>query len=324
MLAREVVATISSIRAARLGNKAHLMMRDDWTAAARRELLDQAGREGGWAYRRGAAACAEPTALAGLALLATRNRGDAPALQAAGDWLASLQRPDGSVGVSRATSAPGWMTPHALLFWRALGSHAAQSRNAATWLLGEKGRTISRSEDPGHVAGHDTTLVGWPWVAGTHSWLEPTAMAVLALGRAGLGEHPRVQEGLRLIRDRAVRSGGWNYGNKAVFDRPLRAQPGPTGLALLTLAGIDQRGEIIARAIGYLREALPGVRASASLGWGVVGLRAWGERPEGWDVWLAESYSAVAGRPDAAPGLACLLLASGEGTLELFGRQRGS
>ena len=96
-------------------------------------------------------------------------------------------------------------------------------------------------------------------------------MAVLALSRAGLAEHPRVQEGLRLIRDRAVRSGGWNYGNKAVFGRPLRPQPAPTGLALLTLAGIDERGgDRSRRAIGYLREALPGVRASASLGWGVA------------------------------------------------------
>src|SRR5262249_52249430 len=174
-------------------------------------------------------------------------------------------------------------------------------RRAAGWLLDERGRTVDPADDPGHVAGHDTTLVGWPWVAGTHSWLEPTALAVLALGRAGLGAHPRVAEGLRLIRGRAVDAGGWNYGNKAVFGRALRAQPSPTGLALLALAGTGPRDAAVGRAVAYLARTLPGVRAPVSLGWGLLGLRAWGEAPAGAGDWLAAAYPSGAGRPRAAP-----------------------
>ena len=299
---------------------------DNPTAAAREALIALRGPDGGWGYRRGAASRSEPTALAGLALLASASAEvgerspDAPTLRAAADWLATVQRPDGSIGVSASTPTPGWMTPYALLYWKALGVNEGRARSASDWLLRQKGRTLDRADDPKKIAGHDTTLVGWPWVDDTHSWLEPTAMAVLALSRLGLGEHLRVREGLRLIRDRAVGSGGWNYGNTSVFGRPLRPQPAPTGLALLALAGTGPRTDEVSRAIRYLQAVLPGVRASASLGWGLIGLRAWEEVPAGASAWLAEAFAGVVNRPDAAPKLAILLLARGGRTLELFGR----
>lgn len=302
------------------------MTRDNVTEAARGELLRLQGRDGGWGYRKGSAPCAEPTALAGLALLALRPNGghEAAAARSAADWLATVQRRDGSVGVSAAVPEPGWATPYALLLWTATGGHDARCRDAARWLLACKGRVLSREDDPNRVAGHDTTIVGWPWVGDTHSWLEPTAMAVLALGRSGFAGHIRVQEGLRLIRDREVDSGGWNYGNKAVFGRGLRAQPGPTGLALLALTGTGPRTEAVDRAVRYLRGVLPDVRASASLGWGLLGLRAWGETPEASRDWVAEALATASGRPDSAPKLAALLLCDAPGALNLFGRGGGT
>jgi hypothetical protein len=234
------------------------------------------------------------------------------------DWLAAVQGPDGSLGLSPAQPAPGWTTPLGLLLWQAEGGHQAEEQRAVAWLLSQKGERMSRADDPDHIVGHDTTLVGWPWVGGTHSWLEPTAMAVLALRRAGLATHPRVDEGYRLIRDRAIVTGGWNYGNKAAFGHPLRPQPAPTGLALLALATRDSRTPTVARAIHYLHETLPGVRASASLGWGLLGLRAWSSAPEEADRWLAEAYQRAKGRPDASTKLSLLLLAGGEHALELF------
>ncbi|MCA1686567.1 MAG: terpene cyclase/mutase family protein, partial [Planctomycetia bacterium] len=262
-----------------------------------------------------------------LGLLATDdaaggNEPAGPALRGAADWLATVQRPDGSVAVSASTPSPGWMTPYALLLWTALGVQESRVRVGSKWLLGQKGRTLDKADDPRKIAGHDTTLVGWPWVDDTHSWLEPTAMAVLALGRLGLSGHGRVREGIRLIRDREVEPGGWNYGNKSVFGRPLRAQPAPTGLALLALSGTEPRSAVVDRAVRYLLATLPGVRASASLGWGLVGLRAWGEAPAVAADWVSEATLNVVDRPDAAPKLACLLLASGGRTLELFGRPR--
>ena len=136
-------------------------------------------------------------------------------------------------------------------------------------------------------------------------------------GRAGL-KHARVQEGLRLLRDRAIESGGWNYGNKSTYGRVLRAYPATTGLALLALANTGPCGDLAKEGARYLLETLPRVRAAGSLGWGLLGLRAWGRSPEQADRWLARALANLAGRPDAAPRLAILLLAAGEKSLELF------
>ena len=251
----------------------------NWVENARSELLNLRLPKGGWGYRRGAEGCVEPTVLATLALRANgRTDPESSRIEAeAAETVARAQRPDGSVGVSATRSAPGWMTPYALLLWDTLGTFPDRAARASDWLLHQAGTTLARSEDPTGIAGHDTTLVGWPWVANTHSWLEPTALAVMALGNRGQATHPRVQEGLRLIRDRAVDGGGWNYGNKAVFGRPLRAQPAPTGIALVTLAtvGGDARGPVIDRAITFLTKTLPNVRASTSLGWGLLDFGAW-------------------------------------------------
>src|SRR5262249_585741 len=61
--------------------------------------------------------------------------------------------------------------------------------------------------------------------------------ACLALRRAGQGDHPRVQEGLRLLLDRASDEGGINYGNREVLGRRTDPIPGPTALMLLALQG---------------------------------------------------------------------------------------
>ena len=266
-------------------------MAEDWTASAREELRGLQVGATGWAYRRGATPSVEPSALACLGLLAVRPDAGAGADRAAArsgaDWLAAIQRP-------------------------------AHCRRAADWLLRQKGDAYPRSIDPDHIVGHDTSLIGWPWVAATHSWVEPTVMAILALGREGYRDHPRVLEGVRLIHDRALPAGGWNYGNKSAFGHALRPQPGPTGLALLALARRRSRSEMIERAIAYLNATLPGVRAPASLGWGLLGLRAWDSLPAEAGRWLADSFAGATGRPDAAPRLASLLLAAGQAALDLL------
>jgi hypothetical protein len=299
-----------------------------WRTAARRELLRLRGRATGWGYRQGASPGVEPTVLACLALLATHDDGDAQGADspadaraiglACADWLALIQGRDGALGVSESQPDPGWATSFGLLLWQALAVHGASRRRGWEWLLRQEGERIPNDGGSDRIVGHDTMLAGWPWVGGTHSWLEPTAMAVLALRRDGLGDHSRVVEGFRLIRDRSVESGGWNCGNKSTFGRPLRPLPAPTGLALLALAGRDDRTDVVTRAIRYLHVTLPGVRASASLGWGLLGLRAWRSVPPEADRWLAEAHERATGRPDAGPKLALLLLAGGDHALRFF------
>jgi hypothetical protein len=295
-------------------------MADGWIDASRRAVVALADAAT-WGYRRGASPAVEATALAALGLLATARGDDDPAralVVRSADVLAGLQRPDGSLGVGPSLPSPGWATPYALLLWQALGTHPEARRRAAAWLLAERVDTPPRSADPDHLSGHDSTIPGWPWVEGTHSWVEPTALAVLTLGREGHLEHPRVVDGVRLLADRAIESGGWNYGNNVVYGRSLRPQPAPTGLALLALARAGS-GKRVDRAATYLRSTLPGLRAASSLAWGLLGLRAWGLAPAASTGWLAESAARVIGRDDAATRLGLLLLAAGDERLNLFG-----
>jgi hypothetical protein len=295
-------------------------MAADWIDASRRAVVALADA-GAWGYRRGGSPSVEATALAALGLLATSQGDDDPAralIVRSADMLAGLQRPDGSLAVGPSLPSPGWATPYALLLWQALGTHHEARRRAVAWLLVERVDTPPHSADTDRLTGHDSTIPGWPWVEGTHSWVEPTALAVLALGREGHLGHPRVVDGVRLLVDRAIESGGWNYGNNVVFGRSLRPQPAPTGLALLALTRAGS-GKGVDRAVAYLRSTLPGLRAASSLGWGLLGLRARGVTPGGSSGWLAESAARVIGRDDAATRLGLLLLVAGDEHLHLFG-----
>jgi len=214
---------------------------NDWTGRALDELLRLRDRSGAWGYRNDRGPSAEPTALACLGLWSCRSHSPPEArrgaIQRGADWLQTLQKADGSLGIAPSLPSPCWATPHAILLWNALEVHAPARRRAAAWLLEQKGNPLAvDAAYLGSVVGHDPTLVGWPWVEGTHSWVEPTAMAILALDRERLGNHPRVAEGIGVVLNRALARGGWNYGNTSVFGRQLRPQPGPTGLALLALA----------------------------------------------------------------------------------------
>jgi len=293
----------------------------EWVQSAR-EILFRAGiADRGWGYRLGAAPAVEPTVLACLSLLATEPHPPqdrtSRTIAAACGWLASIQASDGSVGVAPGIPQPDWTTAYALLLWSTQKGFESQRRRAVERLLDVEGLAFPKGEDP---VGHDTSLVGWPWVAGTHSWLEPTSMAVLALQREGQKSHPRLQEGLKVIRDRALPTGGWNYGNTSAFGNMLRAQPGPTGHALLALAGLEPEGPIIDRAVDYLHASLPGTRAPRSLGWGLLGLSAWGRMPQVAEEWLAEAHAPLVKRREPPYLLAMLLLAAGkEQTLQVLG-----
>ena len=68
----------------------------------------------------------------------------------------------------------------------------------------------------------------------------------------------------------------------------------------------------------YLRAALRDLRAAVSVGWGVLGLRAHDAVPVEAETWLEEAHARCSGKPDAAMGLALLLLASSEPALSLL------
>lgn len=295
---------------------------DSWIAQLRQELLELRGAGPGWGNHAGGSPYVEPTALAALALAASdsstgNERSQAAVVQAA-DWLAGLQQPNGALGISRELPQPRWPTPLGILVWRAAGRAGSAQERALDWLLAIRGTTSDPDVDEPY--GHDPRLAGWPWVEGTHSWLEPTAMAVLALRRAGHAVHERTQEGQRLIRDRVIRTGGWNYGNSSVFGADLRPHPAPTGLALLALAGSDDADSPqIERSCAYLETVLPTTRAPQSLCFGTLALSAWGRRPVDTDGWLVEAHARATRQSNSIAQLAYLLLAAGSRALGLLG-----
>jgi hypothetical protein len=184
----------------------------------------------------------------------------------------------------------------------------SQIEDALGWLLRARGQTIPLDSA---LHDHDTTLVGWPWVAGSHSWIEPTAYAILALRAAGKARHPRAREGVRLILDRALPGGGWNYGNRRVLENVLRPFPATTGVALAALVGEPRDGRIDT-AIEYLTGELRRVRAPLSVAWGVIGTRARDARPPETEKWLEDCAGRLTAHPPGPLHDALLLLAGAD------------
>lgn len=272
----------------------------------------------GWGYRSGALPATEPTVLASLALLAVAPDDASTAAMAheSADWIASIQQADGGVGVSEALIQPCWPTSWALVLWCILRETGPAGR-AADCLLRQQGVCFTKSANS--PLGHDTTIPGWSWVDGTHSWLEPTALAVISLRKAGFGSHERVARGLDLIRDRAIPEGGWNFGNNVVFGASLRPKPGSTALALLALAGAESWTPMIEKSVAYLQGSLNRVRSAQSLGLGLLALSAWSAPCPTAPQWLDEAHALVMARSDRAMQHAYLLLASTDRTLDLLG-----
>jgi hypothetical protein len=307
------------------------------------EIVDRLGSVPKWGYHANAPAASEPTALAALALLHFGH----PAAGRALDWLANLQSTTGAVGVMEDQNSPNWPTSLAVLAWAAAERHdatqiglsdEAYERRALTpalsprerekngapalfqweseryierietgvaWMLSVEGKTIPRQAN----MGHDTTLVGWPWVAGTHSWLEPTAFCTLALRAAGESHHLRTIEAIRLIRDRMLAAGGWNYGNTAVLGQQLLPHIQPTGIALLALAG-QPRDERLDRSIAYLTSNIGATTATASLCFALIGLAAHDVEVDSSDKWLAAAYHRTIAKGGSPHALALLALAA--------------
>ena len=94
-----------------------------------------------------------------------------------------------------------------------------------------------------------------------------TALALMALKIAGYGDHKRVKEATRLLLDRQLPQGGWNYGNTLVFDQELRPMPLSTGVVLNALK--DQTSlATIQRSLTYLQSRV--VNLPTPLHWGGV------------------------------------------------------
>jgi hypothetical protein len=262
-----------------------------------------------WAYHGDAPLASEPAALTAMALLAHRQNANA-----ALDWLIERQGTDGSVGVTLEQRTPCWTTAQAVLAWALAERHipngglryTAAITRGIDWLLGSRGIALERTEQ----LGHDSTLIGWPWVEGTHSWIEPTAWAVLALKAVGLSNHLRTREAVRLLVDRLLPDGGCNFGNTFVLGQQLLPHLQSSGICLMALAGEKIDDPRIDHTSEYLERQLSRRTATASLSYSLLGLAAHDRQLAGSGSLLAAAAERMLIQDRSAHKLSLLALAA--------------
>ncbi|MBL8798833.1 MAG: DUF362 domain-containing protein [Planctomycetia bacterium] len=230
--------------------------------------------EGGWGYAAEQRAQPEPTCLALLALALDRER-HAEKIAAGLKFLQQGISPDGGYRSLPGRDEAVWPTSQVLFTQFCLGAPADQLARTASFLLELRGQTTELAAEEKHVSDIDMSLIGWPWLANTFSWVEPTAWACLVLRRAGHGQHPRVQEGQRMLLNRVLDQGGINYGNRRVFQVMTSPLPIPTALLLLAMQGQTDLPPI-ARSVAWLRDELPRQSDLENLCWGKLALHAVG------------------------------------------------
>lgn len=275
----------------------------DW----REELLERLSEATPGGYSPRGEVASEPTALSGIALHAGGNRASAAR---AADWLVEHQGKNGAVGVLASQATPCWPTSLSILLWQRLDAQRYRQpiERAVAWTLQEKGETHEQRD----YIGHDTTLVGWSWAADTHSWLEPTAMFVLALKAVGQSQHARTREAVRLLVDRLLPHGGCNYGNTIVLGQELLPHVEPTGLVMMALADEPHPDPRIARSLEYLERELSAQTTTASLCYGLLGLSAHRRAPERRLDWLQTKYDALSEHDANCYKLALVALAAND------------
>lgn len=265
-----------------------------------------------YGYKADDAGHPEATAVCALAF---RDQGQVQKMHKSLQWLCAQQADDGSVGACPLEVAARWPTGLAVLAWSATAGcppgdsrpeYAQAAENGVGWILSHRGETMARSES----VGHDTELAGWTWVQGTHSWVVPTAINLLALKATGRDSHPRAREAVHLLLDRQLRDGGCNFGNTSVLGSEQRPQLEPTGLAMAALAGeVDHSGGI-GRSLDYLERSLSERTSAQSLSYGLIGLAAHGRNPPDAARWLSACLERTLRRGGRPLHLALLCLAS--------------
>jgi hypothetical protein len=133
---------------------------------------------------------------------------------------------------------------------------------------------------------------------------------VAALKAAGRGRHARTRDGVRLLIDRLLATGGCNYGNTIVLGQMLRPHVQPTGIALVALANEINLSGRVAKSIAWLKRAIGQETTTASLAWALLGLSAHSTAIPRSDEWLAAAHRRTAEQGSSPHKLALLALAA--------------
>ena len=103
--------------------------------------------------------------------------------------LAAEQLDDGRVCISPKHPDAFWPTSLAILAWHGSTQYADSQKRAIDFLLHTSG--IHWEKKPDSPFAHDTSIKGWPWIENTYSWVEPTALSLIALRATRNDSHQR-------------------------------------------------------------------------------------------------------------------------------------
>jgi len=229
------------------------------------EILKTSQKANGIWGHQGDEGAIEITCLALLALRRETGIEIARAVQV----LQDLQNADGSWPAFVGDEPTGcWTTGLAVLTLLAAGGRARALAAAAHWLVNAKGREANwfwrwKFQSVDKSVEFDPAKYGWSWVAGTLSWVIPTAFGVIALRQIrnrGLNYDTAVTEridlGVSMLLDRICPGGGWNAGNGVAFGVAYSPYIDATATALLALAGYEKEPAVQA-SVAWLVKAAP-------------------------------------------------------------------
>ena len=271
---------------------------------------------GGWGYELRSPAVVESTAAVVLALRHVPEV--AQSLKRAVEWLLTCQNEDGGWGYNQDDTESNWLTAWAVFALRQAGFGDPESERGIHWLISEKVLQYTDSSllsEGTKIARIDFSIRGWPWQPTEASWVEPTALAILALERAR--EQPdvreRLDEAIRYLKDRRVPGGGWNVGNPVMFSSILPARAHPTAWALLALKTLSEEA-ILPEDLSILQDEMHRDGGVMGLGWGLLVLRRLGKDDHFAEKLLVNLQQAD-GSWDQNPYLTAVALMSLEGDL---------
>jgi hypothetical protein len=252
------------------------------------QLLGLQNADGGFSARSGLPSSSEATALAAFALHDEASDAAATAAHRASAWLDAVQLSDGGWPSAPGVEGGGWTTGLAVLALARVEPGGEAATRGGRWLLGQEGKKtgyrpslLDRLLGRPPIVSSDDSLVGWPWLTDTYSWVEPTSYAILGL-EAVRDVLPaddvtrRIDLGRRMLRDRTCPDDGWNYGNGTVLGQGLWAYPDTTAIALLALRGAEGAVADSARNLDELEHLLSENQSGLATALGVLALSAYG------------------------------------------------
>jgi hypothetical protein len=241
--------------------------------------------DGGYGPRPGLPSEPEPTAVATLALDDGRAR----------TWLEEHQRPDGSLAlvIGDQVNPPDDSVNDSPTALAALALPAGAGREAA--LDHVVAHQAIKLDAVSEVVPMDPTFRGWSWTPFTFGWIEPTSRALLALKVLRPSATAEIEDAVKLLADRSCVGGGWNYGNREVWEKELEPFAQTTAIALIGLQGAGDP-QVVADGYAVLRKLWPVENGGMSLGVALLALRF---APDGTDAERAEIEAELASSFDA-------------------------